>query len=42
MLEKASYNEKLKQTNLKIAIAKVSFQNAIKKLYKKLTLTKKI
>ena len=42
ILEGASYNEKLEQTNLKITIAKVSFQSIIEKLYEELTLVKEI
>ena len=42
ILKGASYNEKLEQINLKITIAKVSFQSIIEKLYKELTLVKEI
>jgi len=42
MLKEAGRDEKLEQTDLKITIAKISFQNAIEKLYKELTLAKDI
>jgi hydroxyacyl-ACP dehydratase HTD2-like protein with hotdog domain len=42
MLEGASLNEKLEQTDLKIAAAKVGFQNAMEKLHGELTLAKNV
>jgi hypothetical protein len=42
MLEGASRDEKLKQTDLKITAAKVGFQNAMEKLHEELTLAKDI
>jgi hydroxyacyl-ACP dehydratase HTD2-like protein with hotdog domain len=42
MLEGASRDEKLEQTDLKIAAAKVGFQSAMEKLHGELTLAKNI
>jgi hydroxyacyl-ACP dehydratase HTD2-like protein with hotdog domain len=42
MLEGASLDEKLEQTDLKIAAAKVGFQSAMEKLHRELTLAKNI
>jgi hypothetical protein len=42
MLEGAGRDEKLEQTDLKIAAAKVGFQNAMEKLHGELTLAKGI
>jgi hypothetical protein len=42
MLEGASLDEKLEQTDLKIAAAKVGFHSAMEKLHRELTLAKNI